>query len=365
MKTFRLPDLGEGLTEAEIVAWHVGEGDHVVADQPLVSVETQKAVVEIPAPQSGRITRLYGQAGDILPVGSPLAEFDGHDARDSETVVGELPHENGRPEVVTSAEPKRGAPRVKAAPAVRKLADVMGVDLATLTPSGKGGAVTAADVHAAASEKNTQENDSQHLRGPRRAMAKAMARAGRDVVRATVTAEADVSNWQPGEDIMVRLVRAMVAGCARSPMLNAWFDGEALSLKQQEDVNLGIAMDTLDGLFVPVLHNANRLEQDDIRPALDDLKRKVSTRSITPAGMEGASITLSNFGSLGGMFAELVVMPPQVAIIGAGRIQRRSDNEARMPLSLSFDHRAITGGEAMQFLNAVIGSLEASEGDVP
>jgi pyruvate dehydrogenase E2 component (dihydrolipoamide acetyltransferase) len=194
-------------------------------------------------------------------------------------------------------------------------------------------------------------------------MAKAMARAGRNVVRATVTAEADVSNWQPGEDIMVRLVRAMVAGCARSPMLNAWFDGEALSLKQQEDVNLGIAMDTLDGLFVPVLHNANRLEQDDIRPALDDLKRKVSTRSITPAGMEGASITLSNFGSLGGMFAELVVMPPQVAIIGAGRIQRRSDNEARMPLSLSFDHRAITGGEAMQFLNAVIGSLEASEGD--
>jgi pyruvate dehydrogenase E2 component (dihydrolipoamide acetyltransferase) len=146
-------------------------------------------------------------------------------------------------------------------------------------------------------------------------------------------------------------------------MLNSWFDGEALRLKQQEDVNLGIAMDTLDGLFVPVLHNANRLKQDDIRPALDDLKRKVSTRSITPAGMEGASITLSNFGSLGGMFAELVVMPPQVAIIGAGRIQRRSDNEARMPLSLSFDHRAITGGEAMQFLNAVIGSLEASEGD--
>ena len=365
MKTFRLPDLGEGLTEAEIVAWHVGEGDHVVADQPLVSVETQKAVVEIPAPQSGRITRLFGQPGDILPVGSPLAEFDGHDAQDSETVVGELPHEDGSPVVVTSAEPKRGAPRVKAAPAVRKLADVMGVDLATVTPSGKGGAVTAADVHAAASEKNTQGNDSQHLRGPRRAMAKAMTRAGRDVVRATVTAEADVSNWQPGEDIMVRLVRAMVAGCARSPMLNAWFDGEALSLKQQEDVNLGIAMDTPDGLFVPILRDANRLEQNEIRPALDDLKRQVSTRSITPAGMEGASITLSNFGSLGGVFAELVVMPPQVAILGAGRVQRRCGNEVLMPLSLSFDHRAITGGEAMQFLNAVIGSLESNDGDVP
>jgi 2-oxoisovalerate dehydrogenase E2 component (dihydrolipoyl transacylase) len=365
MKTFRLPDLGEGLTEAEIVAWHVGEGDHVVADQPLVSVETQKAVVEIPAPQSGRITRLFGQPGDILPVGSPVAEFDGHDAQESETVVGELPHENGSPEVVTSPEARRGAPMVKAAPAVRKLADGLGVDLTTLTPSGKDGVVTAADVHAAASEKNMSANDDEHLRGPRRAMAKAMAQAGRHVVRATVTAEADVSNWQPGEDIMVRLVRAITAACARSPMLNAWFDGEALSLKQQEDVDLGIAMDTPDGLFVPVLRNANHLEQNEIRAALDDLKRQVSARSITPTGMEGASITLSNFGSLGGIFAELVVMPPQVAILGAGRIQRRSGNKARMPLSLSFDHRAITGGEAMQFLNAVIGSLESNEGDVP
>jgi pyruvate dehydrogenase E2 component (dihydrolipoamide acetyltransferase) len=254
---------------------------------------------------------------------------------------------------------------VKAAPAVRKLADGLGVDLTTLTPSGKGGVVTAADVHAAASEKNMSANDDEHLRGPRRAMAKAMAQAGRHVVRATVTAEADVSNWQPGEDIMVRLVRAITAACARSPMLNAWFDGEALSLKQQEDVDLGIAMDTPDGLFVPVLRNANHLEQNEIRAALDDLKRQVSARSITPTGMEGASITLSNFGSLGGIFAELVVMPPQVAILGAGRIQRRSGNKARMPLSLSFDHRAITGGEAMQFLNAVIGSLESNEGDVP
>jgi pyruvate dehydrogenase E2 component (dihydrolipoamide acetyltransferase) len=365
MKTFRLPDLGEGLTEAEIVAWHVGEGDHVVADQPLVSVETQKAVVEIPAPQSGRIARLFGQAGDVLPVGSPLVEFDGHAAQVSDTVVGNLPHENGRLEGVAATNSERSTPRVKAAPAVRKLADELGVDLAALMPSGKGGMVTVADVHAAASKTNAPANDGEHLRGPRRAMAKAMARAGRNVVRATVTVEADVSSWQPGEDIMARLVRAMVAGCARSPMLNAWFDGEALSLKQQEDVNLGIAIDTPDGLFVPVLRNANRLEQDEIRPALDDLKRQVSTRSITPAGMEGASITLSNFGSLGGMFAELVVMPPQVAILGAGRIQRRPGSEARMPLSLSFDHRVIAGGEAMQFLNAVIASLEASEGDVP
>ena len=143
MTTFRLPDLGEGLREAEIVSWQVSEGDHVVADQPLVSVETEKAVVEIPSPQSGRVTKLHGQPGDIVLVGHPLVEYDGGDKQQSETVVGELPH--GEPQTTATAHASADG-RPKAAPAVRKLAREQGVDLASVVGSGVDGTIVLEDV---------------------------------------------------------------------------------------------------------------------------------------------------------------------------------------------------------------------------
>ena len=167
MNTFCLPDLGEGLKEAEIVAWQVSEGDHVVAGQPLVSVETEKAVVEIPSPQSGRVTKLHGQPGDIVPVGHPLVEYDGGGDGQSDTVVGELPHGEAEAAAPVTASAKT---RAKAAPAVRKLARELGVDLAIIPGSGSAGAITTEDVMQAAS---TGDGDTagDRLRGPRRTMA--------------------------------------------------------------------------------------------------------------------------------------------------------------------------------------------------
>ena len=222
MSTFKLPDLGEGLQDAEIVAWHVGVGDHVVADQPLVSVETDKAVVEIPSPQSGRIARTFGEAGDIVKIGAALVEFETTAAADKGTVVGTIASEE-RPKPVSKAppvQPKAGAApgktKAKAAPAVRELAKRLGVDLSHVAASGPQGAVLAADVERAAAALS-EAGPLQPLRGVRRAMAINMARAHAEVVPATVTEEADIHAWPLGSDVTLRLVRAVVAGCVDGP----------------------------------------------------------------------------------------------------------------------------------------------------
>jgi len=196
MRQFLLPDLGEGLEEAEIVAWHVTEGDHVVADQPLVSVETDKAVVEVPSPQSGRIARLFGAKGDLMKVGAPLVEFAEGPEADTGTVVGELARE----------ERKRAAPEVpgvagrakplQVLPAVRALARKLDVDLNLVHASGPDGTITRADVERAA-KSLTEAGPAEALRGMRRAMAQRMAAAHAEVVPASVTEEADIGDWAP------------------------------------------------------------------------------------------------------------------------------------------------------------------------
>lgn len=353
MSTFRLPDLGEGLQEAEIVAWHVAAGDHVVADQPLVSVETAKAVVEIPSPRSGRVAGLHGGVGDIVAIGADLVDFADDGEADTGAIVGDL-----RP---------AGAPGttvgVQAAPAVRALAARLGVDLAAITGSGPGGAVTTSDVEAAAAGVAAAEP----LRGVRRAMMQNMTRAGAEVVPATVMDEANVDNWAAEVDVTIRLARAIVAGAAAEPALNAWYDSQRLEIRRHQTIDLGIAMDTPDGLFVPVLRNVAARGDDDLRKGLEAMKRDVAARKVPPAELTGQTISLSNFGMIAGRHTALVVMPPQVAILGAGRIMpmpRVIDGKIRpcrvLPLSLTFDHRVVSGGEATRFLGAVIASLEAS-----
>src|SRR5437763_575523 len=247
MSTFVLPDLGEGLQEAELVAWHVGEGDHVVADQPLVSVETEKAVVEVPSPQDGKIARLCVQPGDRLKVGAPLVEFEEGPRTDSGTIVGEL-------------------------------------------------------------------------------------------------------------------------SVAASPPLNAWYDGRTMERRLLKQIDLGLAVDTEDGLFVPVLRNIGERDAADLRRGIEAMKKDVRARKVPVAELRGQTITLSNFGMFAGRFAALVIVPPQVAILGAGRITERpvvaEGNVAAhriLPLSLTFDHRAVTGGEAARFLKATIEDLEKAD----
>jgi 2-oxoisovalerate dehydrogenase E2 component (dihydrolipoyl transacylase) len=352
---FRLPDLGEGLQDAEIVAWEVGVGDHVVADQPLLSVETDKAVVEIPSPRAGRIATLHGAPGDRVVVGAVLVEFEAGAAHDSGAIVGEVVGEVG-------AAPLRPATGVRAAPAVRRMAAEHGLDLTAITGTGPDGAITVADLDAADAAR---PNAAEPLTGVRRAMLHHMTRAGREVVRATVTGEADVHCWAPQTDVTVRLIRAVVRGCAVAPALNAWLDPAAETRVLHRQVDLGIALDTGEGLFTPVLRDAGRRSDDELRRMLETLKAEVAQRSVAHDALVGQTITLSNFGMHGGQFAELVVMPPQVAILGAGRAQLRMvvvDGAPAvrrlLPLSLSFDHRAVTGLEATRFLNAVIADLQ-------
>ena len=349
-RTFRLPDLGEGLHDAEIVAWHVGVGDHVVADQPLLSVETDKAVVEIPSPRAGRIVALHGAPGDTVAVGAPLVEFDDLGTADTGAIVGDLSR------------------AVRAAPAVRRRAAELGVDLATLAGSGPDGAVTMADVDTAARPRLTPAPaapQAEPLRGVRRAMHRHMTLAGREVVRATVTGEADIDAWPADTDVTVRLVRAVVRACEASPSLNAWFDGDAQTRTLHRRVDLGLAMESDDGLFVPVLRDAARLGVDELRGRIEALKTGVAARSLPHEDLVGATISLSNFGMHGGRFAELVVVPPQVAILGAGRAQPRVvvvDGAPAvrrvLPLSLAFDHRVVTGVEAARFLAAAVDDLQ-------
>jgi pyruvate dehydrogenase E2 component (dihydrolipoamide acetyltransferase) len=360
MRQFLLPDLGEGLEEAEIVAWHVTEGDHVVADQPLVSVETDKAVVELPSPQSGRIARLFGAKGDVVKVGAPLVEFAEGQEADTGTVVGEL-QAGEKPKVPT--EPSRDKP-VRVLPAVRALARKLEVDLGLVQATGPDGTIRRADVERAA-KTLTEAGPAEPLRGMRRAMAQRMAAAHAEVAPASVMEEADIGAWGSGQDATIRLVRAIAAACKAEPSLNAWYDAARAERRLPSRVDVGIAVDTEGGLIVPVLRNVGERDAGDLRAGLNRMRADAEARSIPPEELRGATITLSNFGMIGGRFANLAVVPPQVAIIGAGRIAQRvvmheGQAVARpvLPLSLTFDHRVVTGGEAARFLVALIADLE-------
>jgi 2-oxoisovalerate dehydrogenase E2 component (dihydrolipoyl transacylase) len=364
MRQFILPDLGEGLEEAEIVTWHVNEGDRVVVDQPLVSVETDKAVVEVPSPWSGRIARLFGTKGDLIKVGAPLVEFaeDGQ-GQDTGTVVGELGQEEK-----TTREAEAPAPTpartLQVLPAVRALARKLDVDLNLVQATGPGGTITRADVERAA-KSLAEAGPAEPLRGMRRAMAQRMAAAHAEVVRTTVTEEADIEDWRKGEDVTIRLVRSIASACQAEPSLNAWYNAEAGERRLIKRIDIGIAVDTEGGLIVPVMRNVGERDANDLRAGLDRLRADAAARAIPPEELRGATITLSNFGMIGGRFANLIVVPPQVAIIGAGRIDQRvlvhnGQPAARrvLPLSLTFDHRVVTGGEAARFLVALKAALE-------
>lgn len=369
MKIFKLPDLGEGLQEAEIVTWHVKPGDRVVADQPLVSVETAKALVDVPAPYAGCVTKLYGEPRSVVKTGAPLVAFedgakDGASIADTGTVVGEV--QVGK-EVVADQPAAVGravaGAGIKATPAVRALAHRLQIDLTMVTPTGASGNITANDVQRVAkilAEAGPQEI----LRGVRRAMADNMALAHGEVVPATIMDDADIGDWPDGDDVTVRLMRAIVKACAAEPALNAWYDSQAVGRRLLKKIDLGIAIDTDEGLFVPVMRDIGNRTADDLRASLDLLKTDMRARKVAPEDLRGNTITLSNFGMIAGRYAAPVVLPPTVAILGAGRARAEvvaycgvPSVRRILPLSLTFDHRVVTGGEAGRFMAAIIVDL--------
>ena len=410
MRTFKLPDLGEGLQEAEIVSWHVKEGDMVKVDQPLVSVETAKAVVDVPSPWAGKIAKLYGKAGDIIPTHSALVDFDIEGgsapaaaapaakksepiAEDSGTVVGAVPTSNDlvAETAIIRKKQKKSATRVKALPSVRILAKQLGVDLTDVQATGKNDTVSADDVRRAAQPSSSASaaaatagmyapaarwdipkprtdvkyGVAEPLRGPRRAMHASMTRSRSEVAECTLFDDADIHNWTPGQDITVRIIRAIVAGCRAEPELNAWYDGEKLERTIHQRVDLAMAVDTPDGLIVPILRTVESKNAQQLRDDLNRIKVATRNRTVAPADMKDPTITLSNFGMMAGRYATPVVVPPQVAILGTGGLRHDVvpvmggiEVHKRIPLSITFDHRCITGGTACRWLAAVIKDLE-------
>lgn len=450
-KTFHLPDLGEGLPDATIVEWFVKPGDVATLDEPLVSMETAKAVVEVPSPFSGKVVKQHGKAGDVIETGAALIDIELDPKLPQRADAESTGHHHGPPKAAKAkAEPEPSAAKadssgaasaegeradsgtvvgameagdrvhaeqassvggVKAVPAVRALAKKLGVDLGRVKPSGADGVVTLKDVKAAAESgtarigtssaparpspgqsapqaaparsagertalsasgkpmrttppTQTASGQPEQLKGVRRNMARVMAAAHAQVVPTTLCDDADIHAWTPGNDITVRLIRALVRACQAVPALNAWFDGENLTRTLHPQVDIGIAVDTDDGLFVPALRNADVLDANGIRQAINRLRDQVSNRSIPAEELKGYTISLSNFGIFAGRYATPVVVPPTVAIVAAGKGRHQMtpvmggfESHRVIPLSLTFDHRAATGGEAARFLRAMLDDL--------
>ena len=386
MHIFKLPDLGEGLPEAEIVEWFIKPGDVVTADQLMVSMETAKAIVEIPCPENAIVVKLYGERGDIIHTGDPLVEFveegtvisseNGAATREpvkaSTSVVGEL-HTSDTKLKETPQSVSGNSIGVKATPAVRALAHRYNIDLSIVTPSGPHSTITAADVERVV-KIFADVGELVPLKGVRRSMAKAMTQAHAEVVPVTLHDDADITAWFALGDITVRLIRAMALACAAEPTLNAWYDSHAIGRRIIKPMHLGLAVDTQDGLFVPVIRDAQRYSARAMRDKINTIKELVSQRKIAADDLRGNTITLSNFGSMVGKYANPIVMPPTVAILGTGRLfqqlaytnlNKTASDDGKgtiveltlLPLSLTFDHRSITGGEAARFLAVLMADL--------
>jgi 2-oxoisovalerate dehydrogenase E2 component (dihydrolipoyl transacylase) len=413
MTTFNLPDLGEGLAEAEIVRWHVKAGDTVKVDQPMVAVETAKAVVEVPSPYTGVVTKLHGNPGDVVATGAALVEFDvqgsakpasapakeapaaakkasPRQADDSGTVVGSMPTSDDEliETAVAGSDISSPRERVRAAPAVRALAKRLGVDLASIRGTGRGGLITVDDVmttsappqgHSAANVTALNaptaprsvpatappSGEPEKLRGLRRAMHQSMSLSRDNVMNCTLFDDADLHDWRKGENFTTRLLRAIGAAATAVPALNAWYDGENQSRRLMQRVDVAMAVDTPDGLLVPVVRDVAKRSAAELRTDVDRLKRGARDRTVAPEDLRDFTFMLSNFGMIAGRYATPVVVPPAVAILGAGKLSHDVvavmggiEAHLRMPLSLTFDHRCVTGGEAARFLAALIQDLE-------
>jgi 2-oxoisovalerate dehydrogenase E2 component (dihydrolipoyl transacylase) len=385
MTLFYLPDLGEGLPDAEIRSWYIHVGDIIKTDTPMVAMETAKAVVDIPAPFNGKVIQLYGKSGDIIKVGEALIDIEGEEnipsLHDKATVVGNLQtsdtivEESATGIKLNSHTLSNG---IKATPAIRALAKKMHVELSHCIGTGSAGQITVSDIENASKIKTKMTKIAapsillptkgyEPLRGVRRAMAIAMSKSHQTVVPVTLVDDADIHTWPEKTDITLRLIRAIMAACQREPRLNSWFDDTSLSLQQRQQIDLGIAIDAADGLFVPVLKNIAQCSAADLRKTIDQFKIEVKNRSIPPENLNGATFVLSNVGVFAGRYATPIIIPPMVAILAVGRIveavvaeQGKPTVHKLLPLSLTVDHRAITGGEAARFLSELIRSLQTT-----
>ena len=387
IKEFHLPDVGEGISEAEIVRWLITEGSTVTEDQDIVEIETDKAIVALPSPHAGKIIKLHRKQGDLTKVGEILVTIETDEAGQPEppapqtdrgTVVGSL----GNDEMIELPAP------VKAMPAVRALAKKLGVDLTKIRGTGGEGKITREDVERAVQNlppETVYDADASGpiervpLRGLRRTIAKRMHAARQRVSDVTIWEDADIADLdrirskekeiaaQEGIKLtyLPYVIQATLDALKAHPYLNATLDDEGEEILLKKFYNVGIAVDTADGLIVFAIKRADQKSLLDLAQEISTLAEKARTRRLDLAELRGSTFTITNYGVIGATYGTPIINYPEVGILGIGRIQDRpvvDDGGIAihkiMPLSLVFDHRVVDGVEAARFLNVIIERLE-------
>jgi pyruvate/2-oxoglutarate dehydrogenase complex dihydrolipoamide acyltransferase (E2) component len=343
--SFKLPDLGEGLTEGEVARWLVVEGQEIAEDDPLVEIQTDKATVEVPSPYGGTVLKVLVTEGEVVPVGTELVLI----GAPGETISTQAP-----------PAPTPSAGRVQATPVVRRIAQELGIDLATVTGSGPDGRITEDDVRAAA---GGAEGRREPLRGVRRVIAEHMARAHREVPPVTWVEECDFEGV-PLDRLLATVVEACVESLREFPELNARLDGDAILYLDRYDI--GVAVQTDDGLVVPVVRAADEKSLDELAAEIAELAERARVGSLGADDLRNSTFTVTSAGKLAGLFQTPIVNHPEVAILSVGRISPRPvvrDGAVVIrrtgTVALTFDHRVVDGARAAAFGLAVIARVEA------
>ena len=406
MPAFLLPDLGEGLTEAEIVTWHVQTGDTVTVDQPIVEVETAKAVVEVPVPFAGRVTALHGQPGDVVAVGEPLLTVD--TAESGNVLVGSgtsSGHRRGHRATRSSGDssvPPRNGRLPVASPLIRQLARSAGLDLTTIRGSGRGGLITRQDVDAAINGRQAGPAAVPEpatpvpepvpepasavppaggviripIRGLRKSVADKLSRSRREIPEATVWVDVDATEMlrlraalnadesAPKISLLALLSRFTILALRRHPELNARIEGDEIVMTPS--VHLGFAAQTDRGLMVPVVRDAQVHTLEQLAVAVAERTRRARDGTLGPAELTGGTFTVNNYGVFGVDGSAAIINHPEAAILGIGRIIQRPwvvDGQVvprqMTELTLAFDHRVCDGGTAGGFLRFIADCVES------
>ncbi|MGH3126342.1 MAG: dihydrolipoamide acetyltransferase family protein [Gaiellaceae bacterium] len=367
--SFKLPDLGEGLTEGEIARWLVAEGQEIAEDDPLVEIQTDKATVEIPSPYAGTVLRILVAEGEIAPVGTQLVVIGepGEEPTDDLLQASGAPNgaETEASDTLLQGPDRRAASgRTQATPVVRRIAQELGVDLASVTGTGPGGRITEDDVRASASGA-AAEGRREPLRGVRRVIAEHMARAHREVPPVTWVEECDFDGV-PLDRLLATVVKACADSLADFPELNARLDGDAILYLDRYDI--GVAVQTDDGLVVPVVRAANAKSVDELGVEIAGLAERARAGSLAADDLRGSTFTVSSAGKLAGLFQTPIVNHPEVAILSIGRVAPRAvvrDDEVVVrrtgTVAITFDHRVVDGARAAAFGLAVIARVQSGE----
>jgi pyruvate dehydrogenase E2 component (dihydrolipoamide acetyltransferase) len=385
---FKLPDLGEGIAEVELRKWLVAEGDRIAEHQAVLEVETDKAVVEVPAPRAGVVARIHRQEGEMVQVGETLLSI----TEPQDVIPREIPQRAPSMGIVGSlpeAEEDASPPQPRgfsglATPLVRKLARERGLDLNSVRGSGPRGCITPEDLDRQAAApypaKGLSATEQQlPLRGLRRTIARHVLASQRTTAFVTSMEEVDITEiWEmrvreQGEvesrgshlTFLPFFIKAAQHALREHPLLNATIDDAAETIVLKKHYHFGIAVDTPEGLMVPVIRDVDKKSIMELAEAIQELGRKARERTISLEDLRGSSFTITNYGHFGGTFATPIINWPDVAILGFGRIVERPWVHRGqivirkiLPLSLTFDHRATDGADAAKYLGKVLRYLE-------